>query len=77
MLNLLAVNKDTLLKSLGILWKGLLAIFVVVAIVIAVTYILKYFVTKIDESKKKNTEENAPENSEGQVLQFLSLTLIT
>lgn len=63
MLNLL-VNKDTLLKSLDILWKGLLAIFVVVAIVITVTYLLKYFVTKLDERKKKNTEIDASENSE-------------
>lgn len=63
MLNLL-VNKDTLLKSLDIFWKGLLAIFVVVAIVITVTYLLKYFVTKLDERKKKNTEIDASENSE-------------
>lgn len=53
---LLAVNTETVKKSVEILWQGLLAIFVVVCIVIAVTYLLKYVVTKVAESKKAKEE---------------------
>lgn len=53
---LLAVNTETVKKSVTILWQGLLAIFVVVCIVIAVTYLLKYVVTKVAESKKAKEE---------------------
>lgn len=53
---LLAVNTETVKKSVAILWQGLLAIFVVVCIVIAVTYLLKYVVTKVAESKKAKEE---------------------
>lgn len=53
---LLAINTETLSKSLTILWQGLLAILVVVAIIIAVTYLLKYVVTKVTEGKNKNAK---------------------
>lgn len=54
---MLAVNNEALLKSLNILWQGLLAIFVVVSIVIAVTYLLKYVVLKITDAKEKSAAE--------------------
>lgn len=53
---LLAINTETLNKSLTILWQGLLAILVVVAIIIAVTYLLKYVVMKVTEGKNKNAK---------------------
>lgn len=60
MLNLmLAVNTEGLLKSLDILWQGLLAIFVVVFIVMVVTYLLKYVVEKITAAKEKSAEKTA------------------
>ncbi len=60
MLNLvLAVNTENLLKSLNVLWQGLLAIFIVVAIVIVVTYLLKYVVVKITDAKEKSAEKTA------------------
>lgn len=58
MLNLLVNNKETLITSLNVLWKGLLAIFVVVTIVIAVTYLLKYIVEKFTKSKEKTSDDN-------------------
>lgn len=62
---LLAVNNETVNKSVTILWQGLLAIFVVVCIVIAVTYLLKYVVTKVTESKKAKEEvANSQENDD-------------
>lgn len=60
MLNLmLAVNTEGLLKSLEILWQGLLAIFVVVSVVIVVTYLLKYVVLKITDAKEKSAKKTA------------------
>lgn len=60
MLNLiLAVNTEGLLKSLNILWQGLLAIFIVVSVVIVVTYLLKYVVVKITDAKEKTAPKDA------------------
>lgn len=60
MLNLiLAVNTEGLLKSLNILWQGLLAIFIVVSVVIVVTYLLKYVVVKITDAKEKAAPKDA------------------
>lgn len=64
MLNLLlAVNTEALKKSFEILWQGLLAIVVVVGIIIAVTYFMKYVAMKID-NKNKGDSDKSKENEE-------------
>lgn len=55
--NLLEFNSETFLKSLEILWKGLLAIVVVVGIIILVTYIMQYISRRISESKEKKSDD--------------------
>lgn len=60
MLNLLSIfvtnAKENVSKALTIMWQGVLAIFIVIGIIIAITYTLN----KLTEPKKKN--DNDPEN---------------
>lgn len=55
---LYSLNKDDLFSSLGILWKGLLAMVIVVSLVIFATFILK-LVFPAKEKKNKDSEENS------------------
>ena len=43
---LLSINQDALIKSLNILWQGLVAILIVVGVVILVTYLMQYISKK-------------------------------
>lgn len=58
MLNLLGIFvdnvKDNVLKALTIMWQGVLAVFVVIGIIILITYILN----KVTAQKNKNDKEN-------------------
>lgn len=65
-LNFLAVNMADLGKSLEILWKGVLAIFVVIALVIVVTNLVNGFFVKRDEAKAMKEEQNAQSDGDGQ-----------
>ena len=63
MLNLLlAINKSDLLKSLDIMWKGVLAIFVVIALVIVTTTL----VNKACVAAEKKAEEKKDADNDGQ-----------
>ena len=53
MFGLLAINTADLWKSLEIMWKGMLAIFVVIGIIILITFLLNTL-TKKREKKKKD-----------------------
>ena len=53
---LYSVNKNDLFSSLGILWKGLLAMVIVVSLIILATFILK-LVFPAKEKQTKDTEE--------------------
>lgn len=53
---LYSVNKNDLFSSLGILWKGLLAMVIVVSLIIFATFILK-LVFPAKEKQNKDTEE--------------------
>lgn len=55
MLNFLKINTDNLLKSVDLLWKGMLAIFIAIAIIFIFILILNYF-SKIKANKTKNKE---------------------
>ena len=54
---LLSINQDALIKSLNILWQGLVAILIVVGVVILVTYLMQYISKKIVAGREK---KNAP-----------------
>ena len=54
MFNLLATVAENVSKSLTIMWQGVLSIFVVIGIIIGITYILN----KVTAPKKKNDDES-------------------
>ena len=59
MLNLLsAINMDNLMVSLDILWKGLLAICIVIVAIIIVTTLLNKSVDKIQTKKEEKQKSN-------------------
>lgn len=60
--NLLEIDTETVLKSLEILWKGLLAIVIVVGIIILITYFMQYVSKRIEENKQKKFNENSENN---------------
>ena len=64
MINLIsAINTDHLLLSLDILWKGMLAIVVVIGIVIGATYLMNFVAKKVAENKEKqaaNPDQKKP-----------------
>ena len=55
------MNGENLIASLTILWKGLLAIFIVIALIIIAVKVSSYIITKCAELKRR-AEENASEN---------------
>lgn len=60
MLNaLLAINMDVLLKSVEILWKGLLAMVIVIGIIIIATYLVQNLVERATLAKKVCEKEKA------------------
>lgn len=60
--NLLEIDTKTVLKSLEILWKGLLAIVIVVGIIMLITYFMQYVSKRIEENKQKKFNENSENN---------------
>ena len=60
--NLLEIDMETVLKSLEILWKGLLAIVIVVGIIMLITYFMQYVSKRIEENKQKKFNENSENN---------------
>lgn len=60
--NLLEIDTETVLKSLEILWKGLLAIVIVVGIIMLITYFMQYVSKRIEENKQKKFNENSESN---------------
>ncbi|MBQ9118388.1 MAG: OadG family protein [Clostridia bacterium] len=63
-LSLLAINTENVMKALEIMWKGVVAIFIVIALIIIVTKIVNKVCvsaeTKHKERKEKETEQNQP-----------------
>lgn len=60
--NLLEIDTETVLKSLEILWKGLLAIVIVVGIIMLITYFMQYVSKRIEENRQKKFNENSENN---------------
>ena len=63
MLNLLlAINKSDLAKSFEIMWKGVVAIFIVIFLVIVATTLVNKACVKFEQKAKerKQSEENQP-----------------
>lgn len=60
----LLINNAHLLKSLEIMWKGVVAIFVVIALIIIVTKLVNKACVEMDiKREKKKQEKEEKENS--------------
>ena len=57
--NLQPMNKAVLIPALNFLWKGLLAIFVVIGLIILSVKLTAFFVKKAEESKTAKEQKNA------------------
>lgn len=62
--NLTPMNWEVIKPALNFLWKGLLAIFVVILLIIIVVKITSYCIAKVSEIKKRNAERQSEENNE-------------
>lgn len=60
----LLVNTEHLLKSLEIMWKGVVAIFIVIALIIVVTKVVNAICVKADKSRAE--KENAAQTEQKQ-----------
>ena len=56
-------NWDVVLTALDFLWKGLLAIFVVIGLIIIVVKLTAYCIAKAGEWKKSREEQNDENNA--------------
>ncbi len=62
--NLNPMNWAVIKPALQFLWKGLLAIFVVIGLIIIAVKITSFCITKAEETKKRR-EENAQNEKDG------------
>lgn len=62
--NLDPMNMDVILKSLNILWQGMLAIFVVIGLIIITVKIINAVIIKVEKAKQKREQaiERGEEN---------------
>lgn len=62
--NLDPMNMDVILKSLNILWQGMLAIFVVIGLIIITVKITNAIIIKVEKAKQKREQaiEQGEEN---------------
>ena len=60
------MNWTVIKHALNFLWKGLLAIFVVIALIVIVVSVTNYCVNKISAAQKARKEAQAAENETSQ-----------
>lgn len=64
--NLDPMNTTVIKHALGFLWKGLLAIFVVIALIILVVKLTDFCVNKVTEKRNAREKSNPDPNDENQ-----------
>ena len=62
MFALLAVNTENILKALEIMWKGVVAIFIVIALVIVVTNLVNKACIKMETKRAEKEKAKAEES---------------
>lgn len=63
-MNLLAIDKEALKKSLEIFWKGMVAILVVICIIMLVTYAMQAISQKVEKVKKEKALQESEKKEE-------------
>ena len=63
---LLAVESETILKALEIMWKGVVAIFLVIALIIIVTNVVNKLCVRADIKRANKEKDNAENNNSNQ-----------
>lgn len=64
--NLKPMNWEVIKPALNFLWKGLLAIFVVISLIIITLKITQYALAKAEEMKKRREENSHDDTQSGQ-----------
>lgn len=64
--NLNPMNWEVIKPALNFLWKGLLAIFVVIGLIIIAVKCTQYALAKAEEIKKRREENSCDENQDRQ-----------
>ena len=62
--NLNPMNWEVIFPALHFLWKGLLAIFVVIGLIIIAVKLTAFVIAKCEEAKKHREEAQAAENAD-------------
>ena len=60
--NLCEINTEVVLRSLDILWQGLLAVVIGIGVIIAVTYFMLFVSNRVADKKKGVGNETPKEN---------------
>lgn len=60
--NLCEINTEVVLRSLDILWQGLLAVVIGIGVIIAVTYFMLFVSNRVADKKKCVENETPKEN---------------
>ena len=60
--NLCEINTEVVLRSLDILWQGLLAVVIGIGVIIAVTYFMLFVSNRVADKKKSVENETLKEN---------------
>ena len=64
--NLNPMNWSVIKPALNFLWKGLLAIFVVIGVIIVAVKLTQFALAKAEEMKKRREEQQSNDNADGQ-----------
>ena len=64
--NLDPMNWSVIKPALNFLWKGLLAIFVVIGLIIVAVKLTQFALAKAEEIKNRREEQQSDENGNGQ-----------
>lgn len=62
--NMTPLNEENILKALTILWQGLLAIFVTIAIIIAAVALIRFCILRAERRIAKRSEQKDEETDE-------------
>ena len=62
--NLTPMNWEVIKPALNFLWKGLLAIFVVIFLIIIVVKLTAFFIARVEEMKKDKAERSKKNGEE-------------
>ena len=64
--NLTPMDWEVILPALNFLWKGLLAIFIVIGLIIIAVKLTSFIISKCEQAKKRRDEATSAQNGENE-----------